>query len=396
MSAPGSVLVVGASAAGLATAEALRRKGFHGSLTLLDADAHPPYDRPPLSKQYLAGTWDTERLRLRGDEQLASLDAAFVREEPAVALDTGERRVRTASGRTYGADAVVIATGLVPRALPGAAGLAGVHRLRGLDDAAALRSALAADGPLVVVGDGVLGAEIAATARGAGCDVTLVGRGPAPLHGRFGPVVAGLLARLHEERGVRLRFGAGADLLLGDRGAVSAVALADGRVLPATRVVAAIGSMPATDWLTGSGLSLADGVVCDSRCRAAEGIWAVGDVARFHHGGTGLPTRLENRTNATEQAQCVAADILGDGRPYTPVPYMWTDQYEAKIQVHGLPSAHDDVDVVEGAVDERRFVARYRRHGRVTAILGWNMPKQSRLHRAAHTDDLAGTPATVS
>jgi NADPH-dependent 2,4-dienoyl-CoA reductase/sulfur reductase-like enzyme len=196
VSAPDSVLVVGASAAGLSTAEALRRKGYEGPLTLLDAENYLPYDRPPLSKQVLAGDWDPDRAQLRSPEALVALHAEFVLADPAVGLDVTTRTVHTASGRAVAADAVVVATGMAPRRLPGQEGLAGVHVLRTLDDATALRTELLAASRLVVVGEGVLGAEIAATARKLGLDVTIAGPQPAPMAGQVGPLVAGALADL--------------------------------------------------------------------------------------------------------------------------------------------------------------------------------------------------------
>ncbi|MCK2214814.1 FAD-dependent oxidoreductase [Actinomadura sp. ATCC 31491] len=385
------VLIVGASAAGLSTAEALRRLGHDGGLTLLDAEPHLPYDRPPLSKQVLAGAWEPERARLRGRPQLDALGAEFVRGEPAVALDVGARAVTTASGRVLRADAVVLATGLVPHRLPGQDGLAGVHVLRGLDDALTLRAHLTPGTRLVVVGEGVLGGEIAATARGLGLEVTLAGLGQAVLGDQLGAHVGGLLTRVHAERGVRLRLGVAVRELVGDGGRVTGVRLATGELLPADAVVVAVGSRPATGWLDGSGLGLGDGVECDARCRAAAGVWAVGDVASFHHEGLGRRLRLENRTNATEQAQTVAANILGADRPYTPIPYFWTDQYDVKIQAHGLPSPAAAVTVAEGDPEQHRFAALYREGGRVTAVLGWNMPKQARLLRQ---QVLAGQPLT--
>ncbi|MFC7328258.1 NAD(P)/FAD-dependent oxidoreductase [Marinactinospora rubrisoli] len=381
MSAPARVLVVGASAAGLATAEALRRKGYRGGLTLLGAEPHPPYDRPPLSKQVLSGAWEPERARLRPEAALAALDAEFVLGDPAVHLDAAERAVHTASGRVLRADAIVIATGLRARTLPGQQDLAGVHVLRTLDDALALRSELPAAERVVVVGDGVLGAETAATAREMGRAVTLAGPQPAPLASQFGPLVSERLAALHTERGVDLRLGAAVGGLDGRRGRVTGVRLETGEVLPADVVVVALGAAPATDWLADSGLGVADGVLCDSRCRAADGVYAAGDVARWRHDGLGTTVRLENRTNATEQAGVVAANILGDDRPYTPVPYFWTDQFDARIHAHGVPSADAEAGVVEGDAADGRFVAVYRRDGRVTAVLGWNMPKQARLRR---------------
>jgi NADPH-dependent 2,4-dienoyl-CoA reductase/sulfur reductase-like enzyme len=364
----------------------LRRAGHQGRLTLLDAEPHLPYDRPPLSKQVLAGAWEPDRARLRSQAQLEALGAEFVRGEPAVALDAAERAVTTASGRVLRGDAVVIATGLTPHRLPGQDGLAGVYVLRGLDDALTLRGRLTPGTRLVVVGEGVLGGEIAATARGLGLDVTLVGLGQAVLGDHLGAEIGGLLTRTHAEHGVRLRLGTAVGALIGDAGRVTGVRLVGGESLSADAVVVAVGCRPATRWLEGSGLVLGDGVECDARCRAAEGVYAVGDVASFVHEGLGRRLRLENRTNATEQAQTVAANILGADRAYTPIPYFWTDQYDVKIQLHGLPSSAAEVTVAEGDPEQGRFAALYREGGRVTGVLGWNMPKQARLlHQQAMT-----------
>ncbi len=405
MSAPADVLVVGASAAGLGTVEALRRKGYPGRVTVLGAEPHPPYDRPPLSKQVLSGAWEPGRTHLRPTAELNALDAEFVLGDPAVALDAATRTVRTQSGRVWQAEAVVLATGLRPRAFPGQAEVSGVHVLRTLDDALALRAELLAAKQVVVVGDGVLGAEIAATARtmsaatdsstgtdtgtGTGTTVTLVGPQAAPLADRLGPRVGALLARLHTENGVNLRLGAAVDGLTDHQGTVAGVRLATGEVLPAQVVVIAIGTVPQTEWLADSGLRLDDGVVCDSYCRAADGIYAVGDVARWQHETLGALVRLENRTNAAEQAGAVAANLLGENRPYVPVPYFWTDQFNAKIQVHGVLSPDAEVSIMDGAEADRRFVALYRRHGKAIGVLGWNMPKQARQHRQALVDGSA-------
>ncbi|EOD69698.1 NAD(P)/FAD-dependent oxidoreductase [Amycolatopsis vancoresmycina] len=380
MTAPGDVLVVGASAAGLATVEALRRKGYQGRVTVLGAERHLPYDRPPLSKQVLGGSWAPERAQLRPAAALSALDTEFVLGDPAVRLDARARTVHTAAARALTAEAIVLATGLRPRTLPGQDGLGGVHVLRTLDDALALRADLAPDKRVVVVGDGVLGAEIAATVCETGVPVTLAGPQPAPLAYQFGPLAAGLLAELHRGRGVELRLGSAVTGLAEDDGRVTGVRLASGEVLPADVVVVAFGAAPATEWLAGSGVLCDNGVVCDSRCRAADGIHAAGDVARWHHEGLDALLRLENRTNATEQAVAVAGNILGDDRPYTPVPYFWTHQFDTRIHVHGTLSAAAEVSVVEGDPREGRFVAEYREGGRVTGVLGWNMPKQARVH----------------
>lgn len=237
-------------------------------------------------------------------------------------------------------------TGVRARRFPGQDDLAGVHVLRTLDDALALRCDLLAGRRLVVVGEGVLGSEIAATSRTLGLEVALAGPLAAPMALQVGPLVSGVLAELHTGRGVRLRRREGVIGLTGEGGRVAGVRLASDEVLPADVVVVAIGAVPATEWLADSGLGLGNGVVCDARCRAADGIYAVGDVARWHHEGLGELIRLENRTNATEQAMAVAGAILGEDQPYTPVPYFWTDQYDAKLQVHGFLPADAEVAVV--------------------------------------------------
>lgn len=394
MSTPSSVLVVGASAAGLSTVESLRRKGHAGAVTVLGAESHLPYDRPPLSKQVLSGSWEPDRAQLRPEDALSTLDAEFLLGDPAAGLDPATRTVRTASGRALTADAIVLATGVRPRTLPGQEGLSGIHVLRTLEDSLTLRAELLASSRLVVVGEGVLGAEIAATARGMGLDVTMVGPQPVPMATQVGPLIGGLLAELHTERGVALRLGTGVSGFTGDGGRVTGVRLDTDEVLPADVVVVAIGAIPVTDWLTGSGLRVENGVVCDSRCRAADGIYAVGDVARWHHETLDTLLRLENRTNATEQAGIVAANILGNDQPYAPVPYFWSDQYDVKMQVHGMLPAGAEVTIVEGDVAGNRFVARYEQNGRITGILGWNMPKQTRIRRQDVVDALnEPTPA---
>ena len=423
MTVPAAVLVVGASAAGLAASEALRRHGYRGTLTVLGEEPHTPYDRPPLSKQVLAGRWEHGRAALRDEAQLAELGAEFVLGDRAVGLDAGARTVATAAGRSLRADAVVLATGVRARRLPGQPDLAGVHVLRTLDDALALRSDLLRHGPdslgptgtsdapdasgrrLVVVGDGVLGSEVAATAREMGADVTLAGPQPAPMAAQLGHGAAGLLARLHTSRGVRLRPGAAVESLTGERGRVTGVRLETGETLPADVVVVALGAVPATDWLEGSGLRTDDGVVCDSRCRAADGVYAAGDVARWHHDALGTHMRLENRTNATGQALAVASAVLGDERPYRPVPYFWTDQFGTRVQMYGRPAAGTgtgtgtdadaEVAVVEGDMADGRFVAVHRSGGAITGVLGWNMPKQTLRYRRELADAYAALAAAA-
>jgi len=381
------VLIVGASAAGLSTAEALRRNGHRGRLTLVDAESRLPYDRPPLSKQVLSGEWTSDRAALRDQEMLDSLDASFLLGEAATRLHVATRTVITGSGREVTADAIVLATGLRARHLLAAGGAdgreapVGVYVLRTLDDAHRLKEALATSSKLVVVGNGVLGCEIAATARLLGVQVTLVGAAEAPMAPQLGGLGSRLLAELHREHGVQLLGGRRVATVKAAGGRVTGVELTSGETLPADTVVVAIGSEPATGWLVGSGLELDDGIVCDEFCRAADGVWAVGDAARWHHAGLGEPVRLENRTNAAEQAVAVARDVLGEGEPCTPVPYFWTDQYGVRVQVHGVIARSAELEVTDGDPASGRFVAVAIDNGRKVGVLGWAMPKQTRLRR---------------
>ena len=378
----GHVVVVGAAAAGLTTAEALRRAGFDGRLTMIGAERHAPYDRPPLSKQILAGTWEREKIDLRPADALSTLDAEWLLGSAATGLDITAREVRLANDTTVRYDGLVLATGVMPRQLPFGHELAGVVTLRTVDDALALREQLRPGVRLVVVGCGFLGAETAASAAGLGAEVTLVDPLPAPMIRQFGATIGGEIAKLHESHGVRVLTSVGVAGISGVGGKVSSVALDDGRTLPADLVLVAIGSVPATGWLADSGLSLGNGIDCDEQLRAAPGIVAAGDVASWPHPGLDERIRLEHRMNATEQGLAAANTLLGKGTPFAPVPYFWTDQYDVKVQAYGTFPADAELVYVDGAPEEGKFTAEYRRGERVYGVLGWNMPRQTRTLRA--------------
>ena len=317
------VVVVGGSAAGLTAAETLRRRGYDGVLTLVGDEPHLPYDRPPLSKQILAGTWEPQRIMLRDDQALRALEADLLLGRAAVRLDIAQRRVLLDGGATVRYDALIIATGVRPRRLAGA-DLIGVHVLRTLDDAVALRAELLEHHPrVVVVGGGFLGAEVAAVAREMGLEVTLVEPLPVPMWRQLGGRIGALIRRLHRDHGVVVRCGVGVSRLLDTNGRVTAVELADHSVLGADVVVMAVGATPATGWLAGSGLRVDNGVRCDARCQAAPDIYAAGDVASWYNIHFGTRMRVEHRFNATEQAIAAAGNLLGDDRPFAPVPYFW-------------------------------------------------------------------------
>ncbi|MFC0627888.1 NAD(P)/FAD-dependent oxidoreductase [Kribbella deserti] len=369
---PRNVVVVGASVAGLSAAEALRVKGYDGRLTLIGAERRPPYDRPPLSKQVLAGAWDPERVSLRDEAAIARLDAELRLGQTVAGMDVRRRELRIADDR-LAFDAVVIATGVTPRRLPGD-DLAGVHHVRTLDDAVTLRVALLSGPKVVVVGAGFLGAEIAATARGMNLDVTLVDPLPAPLYRQVGAGVAALVGQTHRDHGVRLQLNTGVSRFEASAGRVTGVRLTNATVLDADVVVVAVGSIPATAWLAGSGLSLGDGVECDELCRAAPGIYAAGDVASWYNPHFGRRMRVEHRHNASEQATAVAANLLGADQPFAPVPYFWSDQYGVRLQGYGIFPPDSTTTVVYGEPADRKFAVAYQENEVVVGVLGWNCP----------------------
>jgi NADPH-dependent 2,4-dienoyl-CoA reductase/sulfur reductase-like enzyme len=373
-----SVVVVGASLAGLQACEGLRHAGFDGSLALVGEEPRLPYDRPPLSKEFLAGRCGFDRLALTTQAKLAELNLELVLGERARAVDLATRVVALGSGRELRFDGLVIATGATPRRLTGMEDLEGVLTLRRLEDATRLRDLIGVGGVrLVVVGGGFLGLEVAATATGFGAAVTVVEPQPTPLARVVGPLIGRCLAEAHADHGVTLRTGIGVAGLVGE-GRVAGVRLDDGSVVAADVVLVAVGVVPETAWLEGSGLDLTDGVLCDASLCAAPDVVAAGDVARWPHPLAAGTVRLEHRTNAAEQGVHAAANLLAGkaATPFRAVPYFWSDQFDLRIQAIGIPRPDDEVHVVAGSIAERRFVACYGRAGRLSAVVGFNRPRQ--------------------
>lgn len=373
-----SVAIVGASLAGLSAARALREQGFDGRVTLIGDETHRPYDRPPLSKDFLLGKATLEDLDL-GDEDDAGLDLDWRLGHRAAALLPAERSVLLEDGSEVTADGVICATGARARALPLAHAMDGVHTLRTLDDAVALRETLLEGGPLVVIGAGFIGAEVASTARSLGTDVTVVEAAPVPLAGPLGTDMGTTCAGLHADHGVRLVTGTPVRELVGET-RVEGVRLADDTVLPAAAVVVGIGAEPNTEWLVGSGVTVDGGVLTDAGCgTGVPGVVAVGDCAAAFSPHAGRHVRVEHWTHALERPAAAVRTLLAGGEvteTAETLPYFWSEQYGVRIQFAGERAPEDTVRIVAGDPEDRSFVALYERDGAPTAVLGMNQPKQ--------------------
>jgi NADPH-dependent 2,4-dienoyl-CoA reductase/sulfur reductase-like enzyme len=388
--AESTIVVVGASLAGLRAAEEIRHEGHTGRVIIVGDELHAPYDRPPLSKQVLAGTWDVDRIRHHAPDKLDSLGLELRLGLRAVSLDTEARTLLLDDGQSLTYHGLILTTGAWARPLPGTEATPGVHTLRTLDDCLAIRAGLDAAGPeprVVVIGAGFIGSEVAATCRGLGARVTVVEALPTPLLAVLGQQMGEACAQLHRDHGVTLRTGVGVAGVSSDADGPGplVVHLVDGTDLPADVVVVGIGVVPATEWLEGSGLLLQNGVVCSSTLFAADRVVAAGDVARWTRAGTGESLRVEHWTNAAEGGAAAARNLLAGPAAaveYDPVPFFWSDQYQTKIQVVGLPGPDDEVVVVEGSADEGKLVALYRRGDQLQAALAFSRPRQLMAYRA--------------
>ncbi|MEO6989366.1 MAG: FAD/NAD(P)-binding oxidoreductase [Aquihabitans sp.] len=392
------IVIIGASLAGLRAAETLRSMGFDGSISVVGDEPHRPYDRPPLSKQVLTGEWEPSRIDLPGGAE-GRLDVTWHLATSAEHLDLGRREVSLSDGQVLGYDGLVLACGARPRTLPGTGSLDGVFALRTIDDAMAIRARLEAGARrVVVVGAGFIGAEVAASCRSLGLAVTLVEPLAQPLARVVGERIGAVVADLHRDHGVDLRLGVGVDRIEGSDGP-KRVVLTDGSSVDADIVVVGIGVVPNVAWLEGSGLTLDDGIVCDETTSAAPGVVAAGDVARWPNRLFGEMMRVEHWEHALDMGAAAARRLLTsdhEAEPYSPVPWFWSDQYDRKIQMAGRARPDDDVAVVAGSLDDRRFCALYGRDGKVMGALAMNMPAQVIRYRRAIVEGLAWDDALAA
>ncbi|MEV4285769.1 FAD-dependent oxidoreductase [Nonomuraea bangladeshensis] len=384
----GRIVVVGASLAGLRAAETLREQGFTGSLTVVGDEPHPPYDRPPLSKQVLLGqaAADTTGLPMRRDP-----DAEWLLGVPATGLDPLRKRVLLADGERLAYDRLLIATGTRARPWPNPdeAALDGVFTLRTCDDAGRLAERLAA-GPrrVLVIGGGFTGSEIASACRERGLEVTVTERGPAPLVGALGGTLSKLAAGVQRAHGVDLRCGVTVTALRGDgKGRFVGAELSDGGRVDADVCVVALGAVRNVEWLADAGLAAGPrGVACDAGCRAfdmygivTDDVFVAGDVSRFPHPLFEYQLlSLEHWGNAVAQAEVAAHNMISPGplrRPHLSLPAFWSSQFGLNIKSVGVPTFSDQIVLAQGSLDERRLAVVYGYRGRVTAAVTVNMAK---------------------
>ena len=385
-------VIVGASAAGLSAARELRSSGFSGVLTVVDRDRHSPYERPPLSKRLVPGT-SPSLTPLIGDQNLRELDVELVRGTGVRGLDLVRHRVELDDGQVLTADAVLLATGAQPLLLrvPGAQ-LEGVLALRDADDARKLSEQLGAGGPLVVVGAGFIGLELASAARDAGVRVTVVEKLAAPLAGTLGPQLSSWLLELHRDHGVEVHLGVEVEAFAG-HGHVEEVVLRGGRRLPAQTVVVGVGVEPQAGLARRAGLRCGDGIVVDGYGRTSDPwVFAAGDVACQPHPHLAAPGRIEHWDTALRHGAAVGATMAGRPTLHSAVPYFWSEQYGGVLQSYGRHRAEDEL-VIRGAINSGRAMAVWLRSGAPVATAGFGAPREI---RAIKTLIEARTPVTVA
>ena len=382
MSAPeeSGVVIVGASIAGITCAQALRSEGYDKRITLVGAEKQLPYNRPPLSKQVLAGKWNENQTFIDSQEKFDELGFQFYLEESALSVDVAAQEVRTDS-RKLRFDELIIATGASARSLPNTANFKRVHVLRNIDDALSLRQSLDKAKSAVVIGAGVLGSEVVSNLRERGIETVLIDRMPEPQLPLTGGHFSSRINALLEENHVKTKFGVDVVAVSEDESKIT-FTLSDGSTIDGDIAVIAIGCYPNTDWLRDSGIDVSNGVLCDSKGLAAPHIFAIGDVARWTDVASGKAMRLENQTSAIEQGLAVAKFIAtGDITPASH-PFFWSEIFGNKILMLGNLDSQLPLTIVQGSTSENRFVAATIRDGVTTGIVGWNMPREFRQTRS--------------
>lgn len=383
-------VIVGAGLAGGTAAATLRANGFPGRVVLIGAEKHPPYERPPLSKQYLRGEPVDPYLRPAEFYAEQGIECRFGTEVTSV--DAAAHRVHLDGGDDLPYDKVLVATGLRNRTLPGAR-LEGMYGLRTIDDAGRLRDALATASRAVVVGMGFIGAEVTAAARAAGVEVTVIEPQPGPVYSALGPEGSAVVERIHREHGVTMRFGEGVAEVHGDA-RIEAVTTTSGHRIDCDLAVVGVGTIPQTDVVHGTGVTVGNGIVVDEYCRTGvEGIYAAGDIAR--HPSRGRHVRVEHWQNALKQGEAAALNMLEMERPYTDVHWFWSDQYRDNLQVGGQLGSWEQA-VIRGDREARRFVAFFLDGGRLQGAFAVNLGRDLRRGLPLIQANAAVDPAVLA
>jgi len=368
-------VVVGAGMAGGAAVQSLRQEGFEGRIVLIGGEPHVPYERPPLSKEYLRGEQGRDALPLHGEDWYREQDVDLRLGTRVESLDPSGPAVELADDERIDADAVLLATGGRPRRMPGQPSER-VLELRTVEDADRLREVIRG-GRLVVVGAGFIGAEVAASARTLGVEVTVLERNAVPLNRAIGEQMGRLYGDIHREHGVDLRTGAVVEGIEETAGGV-VVRLGDEEAVEAVAVLVGVGIQPNVELAETAGLEVDNGVLVDEVCRtSAPGVFACGDVANHHHPVFGRRIRVEHFDNALKMGAHVARSMMGSAEPFTDPHWFWSDQYDVNLQYGGFAYEWDDV-VVRGSLDDRDFVAFYLKDGVVLAALGLNRGRDVR------------------
>ncbi|WP_396448095.1 NAD(P)/FAD-dependent oxidoreductase [Actinomadura sp.] len=396
MSTEPTFVIVGAGLAGAKAAEALRERGFTGRVVLIGEESERPYERPPLSKGYLQGGQEREKVFVHPGDWYDGHQVELRLGTRVTELDRDRKTVALADGGTIAYDKLLLATGATPRPLPvPGADLDGVLYLRRLGDSEAIRGRFRQARRVAFVGGGWIGLEVAAAARLAGVEATVLEADELPLQRVLGPKIAGVFADLHREHGVDLRLGAKITEITGDAGKATGVRLADGTRIDADAVVVGIGAAPDTSLAAGAGLDVGNGVLVDASLRTNDpDVYAAGDVANAFHPLLHRHIRVEHWANALNQPAVAAASMLGEDAVYDRLPYFYTDQYDLGMEYSGYaePESCDDV-VVRGDLAARQFIAFWLAGGRVLAGMNvniWDVNKDiQRLVRSGRTIDPA-------
>ncbi|PVB61544.1 FAD-dependent oxidoreductase [Labrenzia sp. 011] len=375
------IVIIGAGQAGAQLAQSLRQGGFEGPLRLLGDEPHPPYQRPPLSKKYLAGEIETDGLWLRPPAFFTTNEIDLIPGTRVAAVDRGSKRLRLENGDTLPYGKLVLATGTHARSLPiPGADKTGVVTLRTIADVDGIRARLATTKRVAIIGAGYIGLEVAAVARGLGKDVSVIEAQDRPMKRVVSETVSAFFTNLHRSKGIDLRLETGVEAIEGDD-EVSGVKLATGETVPAELVLIAVGAEPNDGLASAAGLETDNGILVDGSGQTSDpDIYAAGDCTRFYSNRYKRSVRMESVQNAIDQAKIVAQALVGQDVDYDPLPWFWSDQYDIKLQIAGLSDGYDDT-VVVGSPEDHKFYVAYLKAGQLVAVDSINSPRSHMMAR---------------